>query len=78
VPLLPAKQSWEWEGVFTMELKSNLKCKMQQKLLEMKCPGCFSKEINLRECECDEDNVECKSCGCTFKLNFETIGTRWE
>jgi hypothetical protein len=65
------------EGVFTMELKSNLKCKIQQILLETKCPGCFSKEINLRECECDEDNVACKSCGCTFKLNPEAVEGKW-
>ena len=60
-----------------MELKSSLKCKIQQILLETKCPGCFSKEINLRECECDEDNVECKGCGCTFKLNPEALEGKW-
>ena len=43
----------------------------------MKCPGCFSKEIELKECECDTDeNVECKDCGCTFKVNSEVARAR--
>jgi len=60
-----------------MKSKSSMWCNIQEFLLDMKCPGCFSKEINLKECECDDDdNVECKNCGCTFKLNPEVAKSR--
>jgi hypothetical protein len=60
-----------------MKKKSSVWCKVQEFLLEMKCPGCFSKEIELKECECDtDDNVECKDCGCTFKVNSEVARAR--
>lgn len=50
-----------------MKTKSKMWCNIQELLLDMKCPGCFSKEI--KECECDSELAECEKCGCTFKLN---------
>jgi transcription initiation factor TFIIIB Brf1 subunit/transcription initiation factor TFIIB len=61
-----------------MKTESKIMCKVQEVVLEMKCPGCFSKEINLAECEVDEKNAACQSCGCTFKMNPAAIQNRWE
>ncbi len=51
------------------EPKSSKWCKIQEILLDSKCPDCFSKE--LKECECDSDKAECARCGCTFKIDLE-------
>lgn len=60
-----------------MKSKSSMWCKIQEYILEMKCPDCFSKKIEPKECECDvDDNVECKDCGCSFHVNIEAAKGR--
>lgn len=59
-----------------MKKKSSMWCNVQEFMLEMKCPGCFSKKIELDECKCDTNNAECKDCGCTFTLNTEVAKSR--
>ena len=58
-----------------MKTKSSMWCNVQEFMLEMKCPGCFSEHIELDECEGDTNDAECKDCGCTFTVDTEIVSS---
>jgi hypothetical protein len=42
-------------------------CKIQETLANLKCPGCFSAKVDLKEE--DEENAHCEDCGCKFEFD---------
>ncbi len=47
-----------------MKLNPSTWCKIQETLVNLSCPNCFSKKIDLTA---DEDkNAVCEDCECTF------------
>jgi len=53
-----------------MKLSCRQWCRIKEFLANLKCPRCFSAEVELCEEENDE-NAECRSCGCKFEFNPE-------
>ena len=54
-----------------MKLGKKKWCKIQEFLANLKCPHCFSAKVDLAEKE--DENVECKDCGCTFEFDPDMI-----
>ena len=54
-----------------MKLKSKQWCKIQEALVNMKCPQCFTTKVKLTEDE--GKNATCEGCGCQFEFNPEII-----
>ena len=61
-----------------MKLSCKNICKLQEFFANLKCPHCFSAEVELCEDEKGE-NVECKTCGCHFESKPELLQQHgWE
>ena len=52
-----------------MKVSAKQWCKIQEVLANLKCPDCFSAKVKLNENE--DENAECKDCGCTFEFDPE-------
>ena len=58
-----------------MKLSCKQICKLQELFINLKCPNCFSTNVQLCEDEKGE-NANCKSCDCHFEFKpglFENI-----
>jgi hypothetical protein len=54
-----------------MKLSPSQWCKIQEKLANLKCPGCFSVKVELTEDE--KENAKCVDCGCKFEFDPDII-----
>ena len=55
-----------------MKLTASQWCKIQEKLADLRCPHCFTANIELTEDE--KENAKCKDCGCRFEFNPDVAG----
>ena len=60
-----------------MKLSCKNICKLQEFFANLKCPHCFSAEVELCEDEKGE-NAECKACGCHFEAKPDLQTHGWE
>ena len=55
-----------------MKLSCKQICRLQEIMMNLKCPKCFSVHVKL----CDEEkekNAECESCKCEFEFKPEIL-----
>ena len=60
--------SSEVKEAYPMKISPEKWCKIQEVLANLKCPGCFSAHVKLKE-ETEGGNAECEDCGCRFEFN---------
>ena len=58
-----------------MKLSAGQWCKIQEALVNLKCPHCFSSKVELTANE--KENASCVECGCKFEFDPD-IALRWE
>lgn len=58
-----------------MKLSKKAWCRIQEILLNLKCPDCF--RANIKFSESEEENAECQDCGCKFEFNPDRV-PRWD
>ena len=54
-----------------MKLGKQHWCRIQEMLLNLKCPHCFSAKVALKDDE--GENAACEDCGCTFDFDPEVV-----
>jgi len=54
-----------------MKLSAKQWCKIQEIIMNLGCPNCFSAKVKLTEDE--ELNAKCEDCGCAFEFNPDNI-----
>ncbi len=59
-----------------MKLSCEQWCHIQEMLVNLKCPNCFSAKVKLCK-EKTEENAECQECECKFEFNPD-IAERWD
>jgi len=59
-----------------MKLSPEKWCEIQEVLANLKCPGCFSTHIKLKD-EAEGGNAECEDCGCRFEFD-PNLAIRWD
>ncbi|CAB1074990.1 hypothetical protein D1AOALGA4SA_2810 [Olavius algarvensis Delta 1 endosymbiont] len=53
-----------------MKLSCGQLCRLKEFFANLKCPNCFSSQVELCDDETD-DNAACELCGCEFQFNPE-------
>jgi hypothetical protein len=53
-----------------MDLSCRQLCRLKEAISNLKCPKCFSAEVDLCEEETDR-NAHCEACGCQFRFRPE-------
>ena len=60
-----------------MKLSCSQICRLKEMVANLKCPNCFSKDVELCEEE-TENNAECGMCGCRFQFQPELLPHSFE